>query len=72
MATQKQKQSSAKPAVNQQKAADQCDGDNCRLLPVEEHYRGEPEESIHPAGPGSLEKETLDSDAPFNKTYGKN
>ena len=71
MASQKRKQTSAAPAAKPQKTVSQCDGDDCRL-PVEEHYRGEPKESIHPADPGSLEKETLDRDAPFNKTYGKN
>lgn len=71
MATQKQKHSSAKTTSSPQQAASRCDGNDCHL-PVEEHYHGESAESIHPAGPGSREKETLDRDAPFNKTYGTN
>jgi hypothetical protein len=36
-----------------------------------EHYRGEPHRSERTGEPGSLEEETLDRDAPYNKTYGR-
>jgi hypothetical protein len=36
-----------------------------------EHYRGEPHRSQRTGEPGALEEETLDRDAPYNKTYGR-
>jgi hypothetical protein len=36
-----------------------------------EHYRGEPHRGQRADEPGSLEEETLDRDAPYNKTYGR-
>jgi hypothetical protein len=41
-----------------------------RRLP-REHYRGERSPGIPVAEPGSLEEETLDRDAPYNRTYGR-
>jgi hypothetical protein len=35
-----------------------------------EHYRGERTRGTHTGDPGSLNDETLDRDAPYNKTYG--
>jgi hypothetical protein len=36
-----------------------------------EHYRGEPNRGKKTGDPGSLEEETLDRSAPYNKTYGR-
>jgi hypothetical protein len=36
-----------------------------------EHYRGEPHRSQRTGEPGALEEQTLDRDAPYNKTYGR-
>jgi hypothetical protein len=41
-----------------------------RRLP-REHYRGERGPGIPAVEPGSLEEETLDRDAPYNRTYGR-
>lgn len=35
-----------------------------------ERYRGEITDGEHNGHPGDLEEETLDRDAPFNKSYG--
>jgi hypothetical protein len=40
-----------------------------RGAPIE-HYHGEPNRGKKTGDPGSLEEETLDRDAPYNKTYG--
>lgn len=46
-----------------------------RILPADgapiEHYRGEPDRGERTGGQGSLEEETLDPQAPYNKTYGR-
>jgi hypothetical protein len=36
-----------------------------------EHFRGERTRGEHTGEPGSLEDETLDRDAPYNRTYGR-
>jgi hypothetical protein len=36
-----------------------------------EHYRGERTRGKHTGEAGSLEDETLDRDAPYNRTYGR-
>jgi hypothetical protein len=41
-----------------------------RGAPIE-RYRGEPNRQERTGAPGSLENETLDRSAPFNKTYGR-
>ena len=41
-----------------------------RGAPIE-HYHGEPNRGKRTGEPGSLEEETLDRDAPYNKTYGR-
>jgi len=41
-----------------------------RGAPIE-HYHGEPNRGKKTGSPGSLEEETLDRDAPYNKTYGR-
>lgn len=41
-----------------------------RGAPIE-HYHGEPNRGKKTGDPGSLEEETLDRDAPYNKTYGR-
>jgi hypothetical protein len=44
------------------------DGD--RGAPIE-HFHGEPNRANQIDQPGSLDQETLDRDAPYNKTYGR-
>ena len=41
-----------------------------RGAPIE-HYHGEPNRGKKTGDPGSLDQETLDRDAPYNKTYGR-
>jgi hypothetical protein len=41
-----------------------------RGAPIE-HYHGEPNRGKKTGDPGSLDEETLDRDAPYNKTYGR-
>jgi hypothetical protein len=41
-----------------------------RGAPIE-HYHGGPNRGKKTGDPGSLEEETLDRDAPYNKTYGR-
>ena len=36
-----------------------------------EHHHGEPNRGKKTGDPGSLDEETLDRDAPYNKTYGR-
>jgi hypothetical protein len=36
-----------------------------------EHFRGERNRGQHTGDVGSLEEETLDRDAPYNRTYGR-
>lgn len=46
-----------------------------RTLPADgapiEHYHGEPDRGQRTGGQGSLEEETPDPHAPYNKTYGR-
>jgi hypothetical protein len=46
------------------------DKDAERGAPVE-HYHVEPNRGERTGSPGSVEEETLDRSAPYNKTYGK-
>ena len=41
-----------------------------RGAPIE-HFRGERNRGQHTGDAGSLEEETLDRDAPYNRTYGR-
>lgn len=36
-----------------------------------EHYHVEPDRSQHPVDSGDVQEETLDRDAPYNKSYGR-
>lgn len=54
--------------IDRSEAIDREDPD--RGAPIE-HYRGEPDRGLRTGNPGSLEEETLDADAPYNRTYGR-
>jgi len=48
----------------------ECQDKNDQGAPIE-HYRGERSTGKQTGGPGSLEEETLDREAPYNGTYGQ-